>query len=224
MDAALYLRASHPKTIRGRNPKNGEGEFRLHPEIQEERLRAYCEKKGWTITAIYNDRATILRRDRPEFKHLMEEAQNKKFGVLAVASFDRFALSVGQFLVGLGKLSGLGVQFVSLHESVDTTTPQGKLLLSLVAAMAGMESALQSERVATGMVYAREHGTKTGKLIGRPRMPVDLDRVKEMAAAGTKRGEIAKSMGISISYVNAILRGIPRKKHTKPPNSTERSV
>lgn len=202
IDAALYLRAS---TAKRTQTVDGE-EFRQRPEIQEERLRHLCEQRGWRVAAVYCDRASGRKEARPELQRLMEDARRGLFAVVAVAAFDRFARSVKHLVMALDEFRALGVQFVSLREAIDTSTPMGKAMFTIIAAMAELESALISERTAAAMEYARTHGTRTGKTIGRQRIVFRRDEAHELRQQGKSYREIAGHFGISVGALHGAMR------------------
>lgn len=81
--------------------------------------------------------------------------------------FDRFARSLSHLLRALGTFNSLGVGFVSLSESLDTSTPAGKMVFSVLGAVAELERSLIVERVKAGLRNARAKGNG----LGRPPRP-----------------------------------------------------
>jgi DNA invertase Pin-like site-specific DNA recombinase len=84
--------------------------------------------------------------------------------------FDRFARSVKQLVMALEEFRSLNIDFVSHQEALDTSTPMGRTTFTIIAAMAELERSVTRERVVAGLDYARTHGTKSGKSVGRPRL------------------------------------------------------
>jgi len=96
------------------------------PEMQLRELREYCERRGWEIAGEYVDTGISGAKDRrPELDRLMADAHKRRFAVVTVWKFDRFARSVSHLLRALDTFRVLGVEFVSLSESLDTATPEG---------------------------------------------------------------------------------------------------
>jgi len=113
---ALYARIS--------TSNNGQS-----PEMQLRELREYCERRGWTVAGEYVDTGISGAKDRrPELDRLMSDAHKRRFDVVAVWKFDRFARSVSHLLRALDTFRVLGVEFVSLSESLDTATPAGRMV------------------------------------------------------------------------------------------------
>src|SRR6202041_114645 len=117
----------------------------------------------------YIDRGISGSKDRrPELDRLMKDAHSRKFDVVIVWKFDRFARSVSHLLRALETFNALGIAFVSLSEQMDTTTPTGKMVFTVLGAVAELERSLIVERVKAGLRNARAKG----KRLGRPRVSV----------------------------------------------------
>jgi DNA invertase Pin-like site-specific DNA recombinase len=101
-------------------------------------------------------------------------------GCICGYRYDRFARSLRQLVNALCEFNELGVQFISLHEGVDTSTPNGRLVFGIFASIAEFERELIRERVRSGIAVDRAQG----KRIGRPRRDVDTARVAELRSQG----------------------------------------
>jgi DNA invertase Pin-like site-specific DNA recombinase len=204
---SLYVRASTTKRTR---TTDGE-EYRQRPEIQEERLRRMCEQRGWQVAGVYCDRASGRKEARPELQRLMDDARRGEFDVVAVAAFDRFARSVKHLVLALEEFRALGIQFVSLREAIDTSTPMGKAMFTIIGAMAELESALISERTAAAMEYARAHGTRTGNPIGRQRNVFRRDLADDLLRQGKSYREVGRVLGIPVATLHSGLQDYARR-------------
>jgi DNA invertase Pin-like site-specific DNA recombinase len=182
MEAALYARVS--TTDRGQDP-----------EMQLRELQEYCERRGW-IPHVFIDRVSSGKL-RPQLETLKTLCRRRKFDVVMVYRFDRFARSLVELLTALEEFSVLKVAFVSLHENVDTTTPQGKLMFSIIGAFAEFERELIRDRVRSGIALARSRGA----ILGRPRLNRDGSQIAVLRAQGVTWREIAESLGVSRSTV-----------------------
>lgn len=100
-------------------------------------------------------------------------------------------------------MTALGIEFVSATEPFDTTTPQGRLLLHLVAAFAEFERGVLIERTRAGLEAARRRGAR----IGRPPAKVDVRLMRELRAAGKSLREIGKALGVGTTTVHRLLNG-----------------
>src|SRR6059036_277666 len=136
-----------------------------NPETQLLPLREYAAHRGFSVVDEYIDVGISGSKDsRPALDRLMKDARARHFDVVIVARFDRFARSVSHLLRALEEFNHLGVDFVSLSESIDTSTPMGKMIFTVLGAVAELERNLIKERVQMGITRAR----KQGKALGRP--------------------------------------------------------
>jgi DNA invertase Pin-like site-specific DNA recombinase len=198
--ACAYLRVSTAsKTTRA----NG-STFDQDPAVQERPLRDLIAQRGWTLCRVYADRASGLKERRPGLDALLADARRGAFDVVVVWRFDRFARSVKQLVVALEEFRILGIDFVSHQEALDTSTPMGKATFTIIAAMAELERSVIQERVAAGLEYARECGTRSGKAIGRPKAVFHREQVSELRAAGLPWREIARRLGVGVGTVRRV--------------------
>lgn len=177
-------------------------------------LRRYAEQRGWTIPREYVDHGVSGGKEsRPALDELMKDARRRKFDIVLVVKFDRFARSARHLLNALDEFRSLGIDFCSLHDAVDTTTPYGKAMFTIAGAMAELERELIRQRVKNGVQKARERGRQ----LGRPRIKVDLERVQLLVKEGRSCNYIGKVLGISRMTVAKVLAENPRQK--MPENS-----
>ncbi|MGD1212147.1 MAG: recombinase family protein [Candidatus Acidiferrales bacterium] len=164
------------------------------PEMQLRELREYCQRRGWTVASEYVDIGISGSKEkRPELDRLMADAHRRRFDALIVWKFDRFARSVSHLLRALETFNALGVAFVSLSESLDTSTPAGRMVFTVLGAVAELERSLIAERVRAGLRNARANG----KRLGRPRKIVDAKRIGRLRAQGVPWRKIARQMECS---------------------------
>jgi DNA invertase Pin-like site-specific DNA recombinase len=170
--------------------------------LQTRELRQFAEARGWQTVDAYIDAGVSGAKDsRPELNRLMADAHKRRFDVVAVWRFDRFARSVSHLLRALETFNALGIAFVSLSENVDTTTPTGKMIFTVLGAVAELERSLIAERVRAGLRNARAKG----KTLGRPRITVDVVRIGRLRSQGRSVREIAEELGYSRSLVHKTL-------------------
>jgi DNA invertase Pin-like site-specific DNA recombinase len=108
-------------------------------EMQIAELQLECARRKWETTVIYRDVVSSARENRPALDQLWEGANEGNFDCVLVWKFDRFARSLSQLLASLEAFQRLGIQFVSLKDQCDTTSPQGKLLFQIMGAVAEFE-------------------------------------------------------------------------------------
>ena len=175
--------------------------------MQTRELRQFCEARGWQIAGEYLDEGISGTKDsRPELNRLMGDAHKRRFDVVAVWRFDRFARSVSHLLRALETFSALGIAFVSLSEQMDTTTPAGKMVFTVLGAVAELERSLIVERVKAGLRNARAKG----KRLGRPRVIVDAAQVSRLRASRLSWPKIARELGISVGTVYQATRSLSK--------------
>jgi DNA invertase Pin-like site-specific DNA recombinase len=163
------------------------------PTMQTRELREYAERRAWTVAGEYVDVGISgTKEKRPELDRLMADAHRRKFDVVAVWKFDRFARSVSHLLRALDTSRVLGIEFVSLSESLDTATPAGRMVFTVLGAVAELERSLIVERVKAGLRNARAKG----KRLGRPRVIVDRSRIVALRSEGLSWAKIADRLGV----------------------------
>jgi DNA invertase Pin-like site-specific DNA recombinase len=164
---ALYLRVSTPEQ---------------KPDLQYDGLRGYAARAGLEVVRDYCDIAVSGRREgRPQLNALMTAARKREIDCVLVWKFDRFARSTRHLLTALEEFDHLGVRFISVQDQIDTDSPMGRAMFTIIAAMAELESALISERVTAGMKAAEARGRR----LGRPPVAQRIVSEIETLAAST---------------------------------------
>ena len=163
--------------------------------MQTRDLEQFSAARGWNLVDSYLDIGISGAKDkRPQLDRLMADAHRRKFDVVIVWKFDRFARSVSHLIRALETFNALGIAFVSLSESIDTSTPTGKMVFTVLGAVAELERSLIVERVRAGLRNARAKG----KRLGRPPVAVDATRVACLRASGLSWPKIARELGVSV--------------------------
>ena len=176
--------------------------------MQTRELRDYCERRGWTVTREYVDAGISGAKDRrPELDRLMADAHKRRFDVVVVWKFDRFARSVSHLLRALDTFRALGIEFVSLSESLDTATPAGRMVFTVLGAVAELERSLIVERVKAGLRNARAKG----KRLGRPSKRIDGATVVALRSQGVSWRAIADKLSVGIG---TLYRAVPSRSKT----------
>lgn len=168
-------------------------------EGQEGEMKEYAKHRGWEVTRIYRDKMSGAKSSRPELDELMADAKKRKMDIVLVWRFDRFARSVSHLLQALETFRTLGIEFVSISELVDTSTPTGKMVFTVLGAVGDLERSLISERVRMGLRNAR----KKGKRLGRPPIheldAAEMEKVRADRASGKfSLRRLAKKYGTSV--------------------------
>jgi DNA invertase Pin-like site-specific DNA recombinase len=162
--------------------------------MQRRELREYCQRRGWMVAMEYVDVGISGSKEkRPELNRLMTDAHRRRFDAVVVWRFDRFARSVSHLLRALETFNSLGIAFVSLSEQIDTSTPTGKMVFTVLGAVAELERSLIVERVKAGLRNARAKG----KRLGRPGSGVDLATIRRLRAEGASWRAVGRHCGVS---------------------------
>ena len=168
---------------------------RQHPDSQLGELRAFCKRRGWEVTGEFTDAGISGTKERrPELDRLLAECRKRLVDAVVVYRYDRFARSLRQLVNALDEFRALGIEFISLHEVVDTSTPNGRLVFGIFASIAEFERELIRERVRSGLAAARARG----KRIGRPRKIVDAVKIARLRESGASWRDIANRLGVSV--------------------------
>jgi DNA invertase Pin-like site-specific DNA recombinase len=166
MKAAIYARVS--------TSNNGQD-----PTMQTRELREYCERRGWAVAGEYVDIGISgTKEKRPELDRLMGDAHRRRFDAVVVWKFDRFARSVSHLLRALETFKTQGIDFVSYSEQMDTSTPAGKMVFTVLGAVAELERSLIVERVRAGLRNARAKGKSLGPVVRQN--PLDFGSRKSL--------------------------------------------
>src|SRR5271166_2633666 len=172
------------------------------PELQLRDLRQYAEARGLSVTEYVDTGFSGAKQNRPALDRLMDDSRKRRVDCILVWRFDRFARSTKHLLLALEEFRSLGVQFISFQENIDTTSPLGQALFTIVSAVAQLERDLIRERVRAGLRNARAKGKK----FGRPSSGVDPSRIVALRASGASWRQIAEALGIGYGTVRARLQ------------------
>ena len=174
-------------------------------ENQRLAVRSYAERQGWKIVKEYEDAGVSgAAHDRKALGRLRADCAKGRFDVVVVWKFDRMARSTAHLLETLALFQRHGVDFVSVTEAVDTTTPAGRMLMVLVGAFAEFERDVCRERVKAGVARAQAAGTHCG----RPRKGFDVAKAMALRAQGWGWRRVAKNVGVSYGTVRRTLLAV----------------
>jgi len=165
-------------------------------------LRRYVRERGWTLFKEFCDNGISGTTDsRPALNELMNDAKKRRFDAVLVWRFDRFARSTKHLILALEEFRGLGIDFVSYQENIDTSSPLGSAIFTIISAVAQLERDIIAERVKAGLRRARENGKK----LGRPRVAVNVEKIQRLRSQGLSLRAIAKKIGVSRTTVSDLL-------------------
>jgi len=184
------------------------------PQILD--LRQYVSDRGWTIYREYRDEGISGTLDsRPALDELMNDARKRRFDVVLVWRFDRFARSTRHLINALEEFKNLNIDFVSFQENIDTSSPLGSAIFTIISAVAQLERDIIAERVKAGLRRAKENG----KMLGRPRVAVDATRIAALRAQGHSWTEVSRELGIGKGTAQRAFYSLPKNPSGKSPVS-----
>lgn len=165
-------------------------------ESQLEELKKFCISRNLEIYKEYCEIASGAKTQRPKLIELMEDARKGKFDIVLSFRFDRIARSSKQLIDLLTEFEHLGIDFISYNENIDTSSPMGKAMFTIIGAMAELERNIIRERVRAGVNTARNKGKKLGRPITR-----DDQKIIELRNQGYSIRRIAAALNTSIASV-----------------------
>jgi DNA invertase Pin-like site-specific DNA recombinase len=175
-------------------------------ENQLRELRQVAERRGWEVTETYSDAGISgakSRQDRPGLDAMLKDANRRKFDVVMAWAIDRLGRSLIDLLGTIQHLEACGVDIYLDQQSIDTTTPAGKLMFQVCGAFAEFERSMIRQRVKAGLKRA----VAQGKRLGRPMVDGDLER---KAQRELRKGhgilKVAKAVGLGTGTVQRIKR------------------
>jgi putative DNA-invertase from lambdoid prophage Rac len=173
-------------------PSDQDGAAQLHA------LRRAAEARGWETLVEYIDIGhSGAKASRPALDALKQAARQGRLRAVLVFALDRLGRSLRDLLLSSGRTSAAGCAVILLREALDLSTPTGRLLIHLVAALAEFERELIRERVKSGIARVKATGrTRSGKAVGRPRREVDRGLVRAMREEGCSWRAIAQALKV----------------------------
>ena len=173
------------------------------PDAQLRDLREYVRLRGWEQVEEFIDVGESGAKDaRPAWSELLTKLRQRKINVLAVSAIDRIGRSLAHLVRILSEVGELNVTLISLRESFDLSTAQGRMLAGLFSVLADYELSLIKERTKAGMRSARAKG----KQIGPKKNFFDVKKATELRDRGLGQIKIARALGIGVGRVNAWAR------------------
>jgi DNA invertase Pin-like site-specific DNA recombinase len=167
--------------------------------LQMREVRQFVQRRGWQIAEEYIDKGISGSREkRPALDKLMSEAKRRRFDAVVVYRYDRFARSLRHLVNALEEFRALGIEFVSIHEGVDTSTPNGRLVFGIFASIAEFERELIRARVRSGLEAARARGIQLGRPALRKFTAKDIRQLRRDRRKGMPFQKLAQLHGTSV--------------------------
>jgi len=162
-------------------------------EIQKNDLRRYAEARGLQIVDEFSDFGISGTKDRrPALDQMLKAASQRNFDCVLVWRLDRLGRNTKHLLTVLDELESLQIPLVSLQEGFDLSTPIGRVVATVLAALSAFEREIIKERVVAGIQNAKAKGKK----LGRPQT-VDAEKILNLRRAGQTYSQISKALGVS---------------------------
>lgn len=178
-------------------------------EAQEARIRAQAQVSELDITEIMVDRVSAKDLKRPAMERLIKMARAREIDVIVIPKLDRFTRNVKDLLFWVDLLEETGVRLISLHETLDTKTATGRMVITIIAAVAQMEREQIGERTRAVLQYKKSIGERTGnipygydadengKLVTNPQEQRIIAEARGLRDVGYSLREIAESLNVS---------------------------
>ena len=172
-------------------------------------LRRYCDARGWTPTEYVDSGVSGAKEQRPALDRLMTDAKQRRIDAIVVWRLDRFGRNLRHLITGIEELAAAGVALVSMGESIDTTSPTGRLMLGILGSFAQFERERIKERIQAGLQRARRDGQRLGRR--RQRIaPEALERVSGLSVRNA-----AKALGVPASRVHRERERVTARKEMR---------
>jgi DNA invertase Pin-like site-specific DNA recombinase len=180
-------------------------------ENQIRELREIAERRGWEVVEeVYTDAGISGakgRAQRPGLDQLLKDASRRKFDVVMAWAIDRLGRSLIDLLGTIQHLEAVGVDLYLDQQSIDTTTPMGKLVFQITGAFAEFERSMIQQRIRAGLKRAVAQGTT----LGRPKVDRELERkAQKQLAKGVGILRVAKTVGLGTGTVQRIKQEMSR--------------
>jgi DNA invertase Pin-like site-specific DNA recombinase len=163
-------------------------------EYQIEAIQRYCKAQGYILNKIYEDRGASAYKYRPKYEQALKKViEDPEIDGIVVNDLTRFGRSTQELLEHITLIDRKNKRFISIKDNIDISTSTGKLLLTMLSAIADYERQTILERMKAGREYARSQGKK----FGRPKKEIDWEAVKDFRGAGVSWTKTAKRVGVS---------------------------
>ncbi len=184
---------------------------------QLDALEAYATARGLDVVDVYTDEGISGSKDRrPALDEMMAKAKRRSFDAIAIVKLDRLARSTRHLTQLAAELEALGVDLIVVDQGIDTSTPAGRLLFNVLAAIGEFELDLVRERTKAGLAAAR----RRGKRLGRPRAYVPVDRARGLLSRAWSVTAVARELEVSRSTLGRVLKNVSGDRSLSPREST----
>ena len=166
-------------------------------DVQKEMVKRYAKRNDLGKPKFYVDEGISAAKDRPAFNRLMRDLGKEDVLGVITPDLTRFGRDTVELLLSIKNITENQKKFIAINNNIDTSTPEGRLYLTILAAIAEYERYKIRERLELGKAYAKEHGTKSGKPMHRPKLDLDIEEIKKLRKMGASQNFIANLLGVS---------------------------
>ena len=163
------------------------------PENQLMKLRSFSESHGWAVYGDYIDTRSGADASRPDLDKMLKAARGHAFGAIIIVRLDRMGRSVKNLLNLIDDLKLSNVELICTDQEINTSSPGGKLLFTLLGAISEFELELIRDRTKDGLARARAQG----KRLGRPQNAIPTERILELNSQGLSLKKIGRAVGMT---------------------------
>jgi len=181
-----YLRCSTLKQLK-------EGSI----EVQKDQVEQYAKYHKIKKVKYYIDKGISGAVEKPNLNKLLKDLVKADVDGVITPDLTRFGRDTVELLINVQTISDLKKKFISIKNNIDTSTKEGRLFLTMLAGFSEYEREMIRERLELGKAYAREHGTKSGKPMHRPRKKVDIEKIRYLRKLGASQDRISEALGVS---------------------------
>jgi DNA invertase Pin-like site-specific DNA recombinase len=173
-------------------------------EGQERELCEFADRRNWTVAEVYKDKISGIKNSRPELDRLLADAKKGRFSHVIVWRIDRLGWSVSHLLQVLETFKALDIKFVSLSEAIDTSTPTGMMIFTVLAAVAALERSILVEPVRMGIQNARRRGVQLGRPALKKLNLEEISKIRAERLRGATFRRLAQDHGVSVWTVHKL--------------------
>jgi DNA invertase Pin-like site-specific DNA recombinase len=172
-------------------------------DLQVDELREYAKLRKFQVVGEYIDKGISgTTKRRPQLDQMMEAVNKRKVDIVLVWAFDRFGRSTKHLVESLETFNELGVNFISYQQQIDTSTSAGKMLFTMIAAVAEFERSIITERVIAGQQAAKRRGKHIGRFTDLDKQ----DQIRQLRKQGKSIRAIATNIPCSTATVQKALK------------------
>jgi len=172
-------------------------------EMQIDKCEAYCKYSGHEIYKVYKDIAESgKKQSRPQFDIMLNDMREGKFKGIVVYKLDRMGRSLPHLISLFEEFAKRNIEFISVTQNIDSSTPEGKLFMRIMMIMSEYERELTINRVNDGIARAR----REGKTLGRPKIKLNKYEVIRLKNEGMSYRNIAKKLDLSLGVVQRTIK------------------